>query len=113
MIDDDDREYTREEVERKAEERWTTRRVLIWQGWESNVNPSWYGVVGDAGRFFVDTDGGLWYEADPETCDIENKHMPRWHPSEFGNWFYCIRCGAQGIDPEFEDVRLTSPEAEE
>lgn len=109
---DDEREFTHDEMVKYAEDRWTTRRVLVWQGWQENVNPEWKNVVGDSGRFFVDTDGGLWYEADPETCEIENKHLPRWHPSEVIGWLYCVRCGAQGVDPEPQDARVTAPEGD-
>lgn len=79
----------------QAEERWTTRRVLVWQGWQEHVDPSWRNRVGDSGRFLVDEDDGLWVVADPEACAGEGNHIPRAHPG--GDIFYCTRCGEQDV----------------
>ncbi len=97
---DEQEEISDEEFAKLAEDRWTTVRHLVWQGWQENVDPTWKNMVGDSGRFYVDTDGGLWYEADPESCEKEGRHQPRWHPSEYMWWFYCVRCGEQGVNPD-------------
>ena len=74
-----------------AEDRWTTVRTAVWQGWEAHQ--VW------TNHWWQDEDGGVWAEARPDLCDID-KHLPRWHPAEIGNHFYCIRCGKQGIADE-------------
>jgi hypothetical protein len=88
-----------EDITQQAEERWTTVRTLVWQGWAAA--PQDEPLIADAGRTMLDTDGGLWTEAEPEACDKEGVHLPRWHPAEFLGHFYCTRCGAQGVKNRF------------
>jgi hypothetical protein len=92
-----------EELVKAAEERWTTVRNLVWQGWASDISAEYEkhkGEIGDAGRWHIDTDGGVWVEAHPEVCDERMEHTPRWHPAEFVGHFYCTTCGAQAINED-------------